>query len=53
MQQYYRGQALRMTKFEMCIFYWKNVQAKHYLGDLGVKGMIILIWILKEKCLGS
>jgi hypothetical protein len=34
------------------VFWWGNVKEKDHLGDLGVDGRIILIWIFRERDVG-
>jgi len=31
-----------------CMFWWENWKVRVYLGDLGMHGIIFLIWILKK-----
>jgi len=31
-----------------CMFWWENWKVRVYLGDLGIHGIIFLIWILKK-----
>jgi len=31
-----------------CMFWWENWKVRVYLGDLGIHGIIFLIWIFKK-----